>query len=200
MLFWGEVLPDLLASTEALLEGRDSLSGLPALEALAVAKLDEATELDREDVWEEDRFREDCWDVDIFSEVLSEVDRFSRAELSLRNSLAELSDLGGEIDLEDVVDDFLEAMDDTEAFLDDVVEDFLSAVVDALRSIDDDVAEVLLPGAVWPTPSLIIPRLMASSRAISLPVSGSVNTPVASLIRPLLSASWKVMAPSPLCS
>lgn len=117
---------------------------------------------------------------------MSEVERFSLDELSFKNSFAELKDLGGEIDLEDAVDDFLEVAEDTEAFLDEAVEDFLSAVED-----------FLLSGLVCPTPSFIIPRLMASSKAISFPVSGSVNTPVDSSMRPLFSASWNVIAPSP---
>ena len=98
---------------------------------------------------------------------MREADLVSLEELSFKNSLAELSDLGGELDLELAFEDFLEEAEE-------VLEVFLMDVVELFRV---EVAEV------WP--SLIIPRLIALSSAISLPVSGSVKIPVFSSIRPL---------------
>ena len=116
-------------------------------------------------------------DEDNLIEVDKEADLVSLAELSLRNSFAEDKLLGGEEDLELAEEDFLEEapVELLEVFLNDVVELFL---------VDDDEED-------WP--SITRPRLMASSRAISLLDSGSVKIPVFSSIRPRLSASWNVI-------
>ena len=117
----------------------------------------------------------DCVD-DILIEVVNEDDRESLEELSFINSFAAPKDFGGEDDLELAFEDFLdEAVEVFETLRTDVVELFLVEDVD---------------------PSLIIPKLIASSSAISLLVSGSVNIPLFSSMRPLRSASWKVIAPS----
>ena len=117
----------------------------------------------------------DCVD-DILIEVVNEDDRESLEELSFMNSFAAPKDFGGEDDLELAFEDFLdEAVEVFEALRTDVVELFLVEDAD---------------------PSLIIPKLIASSSAISLLVSGSVKIPLFSSMRPLRSASWNVIAPS----
>ena len=86
---------------------------------------------------------------------------------------------GEDEERDEASEDFrLEATEDTEFFLEAVV-----VVVVA--------AEDFLTACCWP--SLIMPKLMASSRAISLPDSGSVKRPVASSMRPRRKASWKVI-------
>ena len=63
--------------------------------------------------------------------------------------MAEFRDFGGEEAREDAVEDFLEAAEDVDAFLvEEAVEDFL------MKDWEED----------WP--NLIMPRLIASSRAI----------------------------------
>lgn len=108
----------------------------------------------------------------ILIEVESEVDLVSLEELSFKNSFAELSDFGGDDDLELAVDDFLEdAVDVFDTFLmDDAVELFLVELTELC-------------------PTLTNPKLIASSRPISLPHSGSVKMPVFSSISPLRRAS-----------
>ena len=62
---------------------------------------------------------------DILIEVVREADLVSLEELSFENSLAELSDLGGELDLELAFEDCLEEAEELlEVFLMDVVELF----------------------------------------------------------------------------
>jgi hypothetical protein len=125
-----------------------------------------------------DTFLDSVAEEDILMEVVREADLASLEELSFKNSLAEFKDFGGEEDLELALEDFLEdAVDVFEVFLIEVVELFLVEVADD-----------------WP--SLIIPRLIASSSSISFPVSGSVKMPVFSSIRPLRRASWNVIIPS----
>ena len=106
----------------------------------------------------EEMFLASVEDEDILMEVDREADLFSRDELSFRNSLAEDRLLGGEDDLELAEDDFLDdaPVELLDVFLIDVVELFL------VDEVDED----------WPI--LTRPRLIASSRAISLPHSGSV--------------------------
>ena len=96
---------------------------------------------------------------DILMEVERDADLSSREELSFRNSLAEDRLLGGEEDLELAEEDFLDEapVELLDVFLMDVTELFLVEEVD-----EED----------WPI--LTRPRLIASSRAISLPHSGSV--------------------------
>ena len=95
---------------------------------------------------------DDLVSVDIFIEV-RDVAFESLEELSFKNSLAEFRFFGGEDDLELAVEDFLdESCDAVEALRMEVVELFLVEVAEDWR------------------PNLIKPRLIASSRAISLPV------------------------------
>ena len=130
--------------------------------------------LEDTDPWRDelvDTFLDSVAEDDILIEVVSEADLVSLEELSFKNSLAELNDLGGEEDLELALEDFRD--DEVDAF-----EVFLIEVVELFRvEVADD------------CPSLIIPRLIASSSAISFPVSGSVKIPVFSSIRPLRRAS-----------
>ena len=133
--FWGDDLPEDLLDTrlagrsvaEGWLPGRDLFfSGDPTLdevvELMAELFLVDLVELELEYTF-------------IFIEVKREV-RDSLFELSLRNSLAELNDLGGEADLEDAAEDFLlEATDEVEAFLEDDVEDFLTGVCPILTPL-----------------------------------------------------------------
>jgi hypothetical protein len=104
-------------------------------------------------------------------EVVREDDLLSREELSFKNSLAEDNDFGGEVDRELALDDFLEDAVD-------VFDDFLTEADELFRVDSFEVC-----------PIFIIPRLIASSSAISLPVSGSVKMPVFSSIKPLRRAS-----------
>ena len=117
----------------------------------------------------------DCVD-DILIEVVNEDDLESLEELSFMNSFAAPKDFGGEDDLELAFDDFLDE------------------AVDVFEVLRTDVAELFLVEEA--EPSLIMPKLIASSKAISLLVSGSVKTPLFSSMRPLRSASWNVIAPS----
>ena len=118
--------------------------------------MDEDTELLREEFAE--TFLASVEEEDILIDVDKEADLVSRAELSFKNSLADDKLLGGEEDLELAEEDFLEEapVELLEVFLTEVVELFLVDVE------EDD----------WP--SLTRPRLMASSRAHSCLVSGSV--------------------------
>ncbi len=159
------MLAKLPAFEDGRLEGAEAcLTGDPCLEEVVEPRAElECTE-------DEDTFLVDSVEV-ILKDVVSDEDlAASRAALSLRNSLAEAKDLGGEDDdLEDESEDFLlEFTDETEFFLEPVeTEDFLIGA--------------------WP--NLTRPKLIASSKAISLPVSASVKRPVTSSMRPHLSAS-----------
>ena len=95
----------------------------PILSELWLAALDEPFSADTllVEVWDslldeidpcldelEDTFLDSVEEDDILIEVVREADLVSLAELSFRNSLAELKDLGGEEDLELALEDFLD--------------------------------------------------------------------------------------------
>ena len=152
-----------------LLALEPTFSGVPFLEEVVETACDEATELFLVELV--DTFLEEVCDVDIFNEVVNDADLVSRLELSLRNSFAELSDLGGDVDRVEALDDFLldaDTTDELEVFLVDELDDFLA-------------------DEVWPI--LTNPRLIASSNAICLPVSGFVYMPDDSSIQPRFKAS-----------
>ena len=147
----------------------------------AALELVEETELFREEF--ADMFLDSDAEDDILIDVDNEADLDSLAELSLRNSFADVKLLGGEDDLELAEDDFLD-----------------EPPVELLEVFRTEETELFLVDDVEDCPILTKPRLMASSRAISLLVSGSVKMPVVSSIRPLLRASWNEMECSLYCS
>jgi len=151
--FWGEDRPDGLDLLDPRLVGRsEAVAWLPGRDCLSGdPTLEDVLELIAE-LFVVDLVELELEYTFMFMEVKREV-RDSLLELSFKKALAESKDFGGEVDLEEAFDDFLlDATEDVDAFLEDAIEDFLTGVC----------------------PILTMPRLIASSRAISFPVSGSV--------------------------